>query len=219
MGWRPDGSFNFQQLFDASWQQWQAQYPWIPVKNHRGRGDFSKAVHSNPLSRSFLENLDPVVGQQFIADLKYRGGMDHTQRLLTAFDSPTLTHFSLAYWRSLIPHNAERMEYISQALPESRDGNSATQFWAFAPYIFKRLINSQNELIPALQEGNAIDLVLNWSNSKKPYGEFDDAIYPGFYSFHLKDGFFLAHTETHPSHALARRIGTHIADQLRPLLG
>ncbi len=213
----PDGSYSLKSS-GKSWKLWQSQHPWVPIENTKHRDYFARGVHSNPISRQFLESLDSEVGRVFIQDLKVRGGMEHTQRLVTAYDAPTLTTFSLAYWAALIPHDQERMAFIRKALPVSLDGNAATQFWGFAPFIFEKL-RTPTLGQPSMTPKEAINFILDWSNARKPYGTEDDAEYPGVSSYFLLErGFFLANTATHPSHALARKVGTHIADHLRPLL-
>lgn len=205
------GQFN-PKIFDRSWEVWQGQYPWVPVLNKKFL-PLARAFYLSPKAREFAEKLDPQTGAVMFEDLTLKGATEHLPRLLTTSEAPALTDFSLAYARALIPHDPERLDYLSQALPASRDGNAGCQFWGIAPYIFDRLRNPEAKT-PALTPGQAIDAVMDWSNARKRYGS-DDAIYPGFYSSYLDQGFYLHYSGTHSSHTLARRIGTHIADQLR----
>lgn len=200
------------QMFDRSWEIWQKQRPWVPVKN-RKQLPLARAFYLNPEAREFVEKLDPGTGAVMFEDMTIKAGTEHLPRLLTTTEAPVLTDFSLAYAGALIPHDPERLDYIFQALPGSRDGNGGCQFWGIAPYIFDRLRNPGPGM-QALTPRQAIDTVIDWSNARKRY-DTDNAIYPGFYSDYLDQGFYLHYSGTHPSHALAGRIGTHIADQLR----
>lgn len=198
---------------DEGFAAWHLKYPELPESSHKGMPNIGPAIYSDEKSRLFIESLDNDSLIRVSERLRARQLDDHIARMLSSKGCAELEDFSIALLENLAIDNDNILNIVDESIPPSADGNSASQFWTFGPFIYKEFKEA------GFSNEDSLKAVFEWSKARKETykpGRLDSE-YPGLEN-PFDDDFYLSNKPDSTSYKLAQKVGKHIADEMLKII-